>query len=238
MNQHSQGGGSIQDGSIELMQNRRLLHDDYKGVDENLDETQPDGRGIAVNTKYFVTFADLTSQNSAQRATQLRTDEPLQFFYASDFTQNKLSATFETNSHSAMHSQLTQFDGDLKLLSFPEARNQVILRLENLADLFDGAPSATPMFDVHAYALALFKSANSGAAPANMEITERTLSNNQDFATMQANKFKWTSADPAESRLAQDYPKDDGDSIALQPQRIRVFRVVYTPASTDEVILQ
>ena len=33
MNHHSQGGGSIEKGTIELMQNRRLLHDDDKGVD-------------------------------------------------------------------------------------------------------------------------------------------------------------------------------------------------------------
>ena len=89
------------------------------------------------------------------------------------------------------------------------------------------------MFDVNAYAEALYKSANSGAAPASMEITERTLSNNQDFAEMQANKFKWTSADPSEPRLAQAYPEDSDSSIALQPQRIRVFRVVYTPATTE-----
>lgn len=67
MNQHSQGGGVIQKGTIELMQNRRLLCDDNKGVDEALNETQPDGRGIAVNTKYFVTITDLSSQKSTQR---------------------------------------------------------------------------------------------------------------------------------------------------------------------------
>lgn len=42
------------------MQNRRLTHDDNKGVTDPLNETQPDGRGIAVNTKYWVTFADST----------------------------------------------------------------------------------------------------------------------------------------------------------------------------------
>ena len=51
-------------GSIELMQNRRLLHDDNKGVTDPLNEVQPDGRGIAVNTKYFVSFTDLSSQKS------------------------------------------------------------------------------------------------------------------------------------------------------------------------------
>ena len=87
MNQHSQGGGVIETGTIELMQNRRLLHDDDKGVTDPLNETQPDGRGIAVNAKYFLAFTDLTSQTSIQRKTQLLTDEPLQFFYAPTFTE-------------------------------------------------------------------------------------------------------------------------------------------------------
>ena len=89
---------------------------------------------------------------------------------------------------------------------FPEERNQVIIRLENLADLFDGTPEETPTFDVSAYATALYKSANEGAAPASMTITERTLSNNQDMKTMLDNKFKWKSSDSANSRLAQPYP--------------------------------
>ena len=74
-------------GSVELMQNRRLTHDDNKGVTDPLNEVQPDGRGIAVNTKYFVSFTNLASQKSVQRKTQLVDDEPIQFFYSSKFTQ-------------------------------------------------------------------------------------------------------------------------------------------------------
>ena len=59
------------------MQNRRLKGIDSGNVAEPLDETQPDGRGVAINAKYFVTIADLSNQSSAQRKTQLLTDEPL-----------------------------------------------------------------------------------------------------------------------------------------------------------------
>ena len=38
MNERSQGGGVIDQGTIELMQNRRLLVDDNLGVDEPLNE--------------------------------------------------------------------------------------------------------------------------------------------------------------------------------------------------------
>lgn len=39
MNDRSQAGSVIQNGRIELMQNRRLYYDDDRGVDEALDET-------------------------------------------------------------------------------------------------------------------------------------------------------------------------------------------------------
>ena len=240
MNQHSQGGSSIETGSIELMQNRRLLHDDNKGVTDPLNEMQPDGRGIAVNTKYFVSFTDLSTQKSVQRKVQLLDDEPLQFFYTADFKQKEIES--DNNSHwaslGARASQMEEFKGDLKLQQFPEARNQVLIRLENLSDLFDGTPEETPTFDLQAYALSLYSSANEGATPASVTITERTLSNNQDMKTMLDNKFKWKSADSANPRLAQPYPEDPSETtIALQPQRIRLFRVQYTASSEDTQIL-
>ena len=53
------------------------------------------------------------------------------------------------------------------------------------------------------------------------------------------NKFKWMSSDDSNSRLASPYPSDpSATTVALQPQRIRLFRVQYTPAaSVDAQIL-
>lgn len=192
------------------MQNRRLLHDDNKGVTDPLNEVQPDGRGIAVNTKYYLTFTDLSSQKSVQRKVQLLDDEPLQFFYTSDFKikSAESNAAAHWDNKSRIASAFTDFKGDLKLQQFPEDRNQVLIRLENLSDLFDGpAPEETPTFDVQSYAVSLFKSVN-GADPASVTITERTLSNNQDMQTMLDNKFKWKSSDSANSRMASAYPSD------------------------------
>jgi len=66
----------------------------------------------------------------------------------------------------------------LKLLCFPEARNQILIRLENLADLFDGAPAEDLTFDVYQYALEMYTQNNGGVAPASIDIVERTISNN------------------------------------------------------------
>lgn len=54
MNDRSQGGSSLNTGSIELMQNRRLYYDDYRGVDAALNETNAYGNGITVPATYYL----------------------------------------------------------------------------------------------------------------------------------------------------------------------------------------
>ena len=46
MNDRSQGGSVLEAGSIELMQDRRLLFDDQRGLNEALNETNEYGTGI------------------------------------------------------------------------------------------------------------------------------------------------------------------------------------------------
>mmetsp|Transcript_30441 Transcript_30441/g.29827 ORF Transcript_30441/g.29827 Transcript_30441/m.29827 type:complete len:161 (+) Transcript_30441:122-604(+) len=48
MNDRSQGGTVMETGRIELMQNRRVYYDDYRGVGEALNERDSDGQPIVV----------------------------------------------------------------------------------------------------------------------------------------------------------------------------------------------
>lgn len=48
MNSRSQGGSVLQNGRVELMQNRRMNKDDMRGVGEALNEVDADGNGIIV----------------------------------------------------------------------------------------------------------------------------------------------------------------------------------------------
>ena len=56
LNDRSQGGSVLEEGRIELMQNRRLLYDDDRGVDEALNETDEFGNGISVPATYKLIF--------------------------------------------------------------------------------------------------------------------------------------------------------------------------------------
>lgn len=58
------------------------------------------------------------------------------------------------------------------------------MRVENLADLFDGTPEKDVTLDIRKYALYLYANANNGFKPAAIEVTERTINNNQDYNSM------------------------------------------------------
>jgi len=79
MNEKSQGGSAgLVNGTIELVQNRRLLHDDNKGVIEPLNETDAQEFGLKVNSKYYLQIFDVKTRDkkpkSLQRQQQLIID--------------------------------------------------------------------------------------------------------------------------------------------------------------------
>lgn len=76
MNDRAQGGSVIQDGRIELMQNRRSNVDDSRGVNEALDEMGPNGYGISVPASYYVQIFNRLSRSSLQRQIQQIVDAP------------------------------------------------------------------------------------------------------------------------------------------------------------------
>jgi lysosomal alpha-mannosidase len=74
LNDRAQGGSSIKNGTIELMQNRRVYTDDYKGLERGLDETNQYGYGIFVPATYYVEIFEFNKTLSNQRARQLAVD--------------------------------------------------------------------------------------------------------------------------------------------------------------------
>lgn len=54
MNDRSQGGSSLAEGEIELMQHRRIPADDSRGMGDWVDEKDDQGNGIKVTASYYV----------------------------------------------------------------------------------------------------------------------------------------------------------------------------------------
>lgn len=67
MNDRSQGGSVIEEGRIELMHHRRLFHDDWRGVDEPLNERDSLNKGIVTPATYHLQIFDQTAEQSYQR---------------------------------------------------------------------------------------------------------------------------------------------------------------------------
>ena len=51
------------------MQNRRLIYDDQRGVNECLNETDQYGNGITVPATYRLEYLERNNSNSSQRQT-------------------------------------------------------------------------------------------------------------------------------------------------------------------------
>ena len=117
--------------------------------------------------------------------------------------------------------------GDLKVHLFPTSEaGQIMVRVENVADLFDGMPASTPYFDLDGYAKALFIKANPERKDFSVQVTERPLGNSMDFSAME--KFKWKVEEPV---VGYEKPVDlENGKIALAPQMIRLFQVSYSAA--------
>jgi len=74
MNDRPQGGSAdlTLNNTIELMQHRRLLGDDDKGISEFLNETDTyDDLGIQVNARYYMQIFDRFKGESLQRSQQI-----------------------------------------------------------------------------------------------------------------------------------------------------------------------
>ena len=189
MNDRSQGGTSLNSGEIKIMQNRRLLFDDWRGVGEALNETTDLGVGIEVNALYHLQFFNHSMSGSAQRPTQLKVDEPMRFFVASS-----LKDTLSINTSNGVV-EVPKFAGDLKIHTIPFAEKTILVRLENIADSPNTSSNDdAPQFDLKGYLSQLWQANNVEAEP-QYEIVERSLTNNQNYADMIKNKFAWPSTD-------------------------------------------
>ena len=192
---------------------------------------------MKVYANYYLQIFNNSAEPSLQRPWQKHIDEPVQVFYQFNA---KVPATGNVNLYRLPPTEVLKsvgFPVDTgKLTIFPQAQNQILLRLANYADKFD-AQGATPYTNIRTIATALYLTANPGAQAPKIDITETSLTGNQPYSVMQGNKIQWKGVDDAKinpPNLPQDKSQDE---IALEPQRIRVFKILYTPVAQTAAFL-
>jgi hypothetical protein len=238
MNDRAQGGSVIQDGRIELMQNRRSNADDSRGVDENIDETDVNGNGVSVPASYRVHIGLLPEfvYGGVQRFLQQGIDSPLQQFYGFDGTDLKQSRNFKPVQQGFQRLlENTGFTQEMKLEMFTQGPNQIVVRIEHLSDPTDGATNIAQIKHIDLFNGIFELAQGNDSAKAHMSFEEQSLTANQPIDLLRETKIHWRTAD---NRAAPRLPEDGEDFISLQPQRIRVFRVKYKPVSDVEFLLQ
>lgn len=119
------------------------------------------------------------------------------------------------------------------MVHVPKYKNHVVVRLQNLADLYD-SNSKTEMINLQEIAQALWKNGNMGnptAAFDDLQIDELSLTGNMKLEEMWSRKIKWATLDDD----SNEYPVQAVDydftpsQVKLEPQRIRVFSLKFTP---------
>lgn len=120
------------------------------------------------------------------------------------------------------------------MVTFPLARNKIMIRLENIADIYDNATETTVA--LKNLTLALYKYANSKNHQWYPEvwITEMSLTGNMPLEELRKRKIQWLTRDDALLNREQ-VPLSDVNNVVLVPQQIKVFEVEYVTENKSDL---
>jgi lysosomal alpha-mannosidase len=210
VNDRSQACGSVADGELEVMLHRRLLHDDYRGVGEPLNETE------AVRTVHRLSFTSVQDAGRALRTTAYHINNPPVLLFA-NFAGNA-NAWF--GSYNATYLPLVAaLPPNVHLLNLRTLplTGEVLLRVAHIYAVGeDSALSKPAQVDLSS----LFKHLRV------TKISEMNLSANQ--LKSQVKRFKWKTASSS-ATTQDDEPRKEVSAdlpiVDLRPMEIRTFIV-------------
>ncbi|XP_015365919.1 PREDICTED: lysosomal alpha-mannosidase isoform X1 [Diuraphis noxia] len=144
LNDRSQGGSSLQDGEIELMVHRRILHDDAFGVSEALNETAF-GVGLVARGHHYLTYGPVDKLFEVERLlAQKKLIRPQYFFTKkhSVVSYKELKKSTELQ-YSGLKKPLPN---NVQLLTLePWKDGSVLLRFEHIFEYNENKNLSTPI---------------------------------------------------------------------------------------------
>uniref|UniRef100_A0A7N0UN86 Alpha-mannosidase n=1 Tax=Kalanchoe fedtschenkoi TaxID=63787 RepID=A0A7N0UN86_KALFE len=220
------GGSSIEDGQVELMLHRRLLHDDARGVDEALNETvcvSNECTGLIVQGKYYLRIDPLGEGAEWRRSFGQEIYSPLLLAFA------------EQDQDNWMRSPTVTFSGFKGSYTLP--KNVAVITLEELSDgkvllrlahLYEVGEDEDLSVVTEVKLKKLFYKEIS-------KVTETSLSANQERAEMEKKRLVWKveGSSKEEPKVVRGAPVDPSELIVqLAPMEIRTFIVEFYSAPT------
>jgi hypothetical protein len=104
---------------------------------------------------------DRVKGRSEQRSQQIKISQPMDYYFIFDFGTTPVKARAASKPVGVPSSFSDQ--GTYRL--FPFAKNQVMVRFENLADRFDAQSTVTQYINLNEFANNLFTDVNAGTKP-------------------------------------------------------------------------
>lgn len=116
----------------------------------------------------------------------------------------------------------------MKLELFTAGKDSLIMRIENLEDTFTNNNVTYQTINLKQLTESLYTLVNGLDTSETIHVEEVTLTANQPYDTMQANRAHWKTVDDSTNTVGfKGYKAGEWEKVELQSQRIRVFQVFY-----------
>jgi len=205
----SEGGSSVQDGSLELMLHRITLNDDSLGVGEPLNEKGSDGKGLVVNGKVRLVFSSVAASARIHRQLAHAVNSgPVAMFVGSYARQVGAWGTGGVELPANLHL--------LTLMNDVEAGGNVVLaRVEHF---YEEGEDAEMSVEVVVDVRKVF-----GRVVNVVGVEEMALGGNMGVGELDE-RLEWRREG---GPVAGGRPREKGFVFAFRPMQIRTFRLWY-----------
>ncbi|CAF0757101.1 unnamed protein product [Adineta ricciae] len=208
----AEGGGSVQDGQIEIMIHRRVITDDSLGVSEVLNEVGIDNQALVVRGRHLVAITKVEEGMKFFREHALKSVWKPIIAFRNDSNDQPL----DYKSWSLLKTELPPQVNILTIEPIAQEKNvlTVLFRVEHFYEPNEHSTLSKSV------TLNVNKIFNNHKV---LDAKEMTLGGNM-YKSQAFQRLKWTrDATPDDSKGREETPAFDGETIELYPMQIRSF---------------
>lgn len=231
LSDRSQGGSSLTDGSLEVMLHRRQLYDDGLGVNEALNETGTNQKGLVVRgvTSLILDTVEKSARIHRQLAHEIN-NKPLVTFSINDEANIRPLSGFSALSHELPRNlHVLTFASEYSMSGKPLTANSILVRIEHFYEKDEDSELSQPVTVnlKEAFGKAFnFVGVEELALGANIKVSELD------------ERLKWRADvnenylnNPFEYNVRRQNSNESNDpfTFTFYPMQIRTFRLIFLP---------